>query len=129
MSDRAKLSKLPTYVKSKPAGAEFVGSSVFPQGLVEAIRRYDPAGLLFGTLQNAGARPGQEHLLEVSAEQKVHLAPVMARCLGNKRIQYLSGEADKLVPYHCGEPFLTWLRKMRRGGVDGGNRVDWSYRT
>jgi pimeloyl-ACP methyl ester carboxylesterase len=115
MSDRARLSKLPTYTQSKPPGHTFVGSSDFPQGLVEVVRRYDPAGLFWSELKSA--RPGQEHLHEVSDEDKVGLAPLMARTLGNKRILNLSGGADKLVPYRCGEPFLSWLKEaIGKGG-------------
>ena len=45
------------------------------------------------------------------------LAPLMAKTLGNKRILSLSGGADKLVPYRCGEPFLSWLKKaIGKGG-------------
>ena len=109
MSDRARLSKLPTYTQSKPPGHKFVGSSDFPPGLVEAVKRNDPAALFWSQLK--GARPGQEHLHEVSDEDKVGLVPLMARTLGNKRILNLSGGADKLVPYRCGEPFLAWLKK------------------
>jgi hypothetical protein len=114
MSDRARLSKLPTYTQSKPPGDTFVGSRDFPQGLVEAIKRYDPAGLFWSQLKTA--RPGQEHLHDVSHEDKVGLAPLMARALGNKRILNLSGGADKLVPYRCGEPFLSWLKKTTGSG-------------
>ena len=109
MSDRARLSKRPTYTQSKPPGHTFVGSSDFPPGLVEAVKRYDPAGLFWSQLKMA--RPGQEHLHEVSDEDKVGLGPLMARTLGNKRILNLSGGADKLVPYRCAEPFLAWLKK------------------
>jgi pimeloyl-ACP methyl ester carboxylesterase len=115
MSDRARLSKLPTYTQSNPPGHTFVGSSDFPQGLVEAVNRYDPAGLFWSQLKTA--TPGQEHLYEVSHEDKVGLAPLLARTLGHKRILNLSGGADKLVPYRCGEPFLSWLKTaIGKGG-------------
>lgn len=114
MSDRARLSKLPTYTQTKPPGHSFVGSSDFPQGLVEAVRRYDPAGMFWSHLK--AARPGHEHLHEVSSEDKAALAPLMAKKLGNKRILNLSGGADKLVPYKCGEPFLSWLKKATGKG-------------
>ena len=98
-----------------PPGRSFVGSSDFPQGLVQAVTKHDPAGLFWSQLK--AARPGQEHLHEVSHDDKVGLAPLMARTLGNKRILNLSGGADKLVPYRCGEPFLSWLKKaVGKGG-------------
>lgn len=109
MADRARLSKMPTYTQSKPPGHTFVGSTDFPPGLVEAVKRHDPAGLFWSQLVDA--KPGQEHLHDVSRADKVDLAPLMARTLGNKRILNLSGGADKLVPYRCGEPFLNWLKK------------------
>lgn len=115
MSDRARLSKIPTYVQSRPPGHTFVGSRDFPPGLVEAVKQYDPAALFWSQLK--AARPGQEHLHEVSHEDKAALASLMARTLGNKRILNLSGGADKLVPYRCGEPFLSWLKK---GTGEGG---------
>ena len=115
MSDRARLSKLPTYMNSKPPGSTFIGSNDFPQGLVEAVNKYDPAGFLWSPLKST--RPGQEHLSEVSADDKAVLSPLMARSLGNKRILNLSGGADKLVPYKCSEPFLLWLKKaIGQGG-------------
>lgn len=125
MTDRARLSKLPTYTQSKPPGATFLGSKDFPLGLVEAVRRYDPAGLFWSRLKSpaASARKGQEHLHEVSQEDKVGLVPLMARTLGNKRILNMSGEKDKMVPYKMGEPFLDWLKRaIRKGGwfEDGG---------
>src|SRR5205085_9042228 len=40
------------------------------------------AGLFWSQLKSA--RPGQEHLHEVSHEDKVELVPLMARTLGNK---------------------------------------------
>jgi len=39
------------------------------------------------------------------------LLPLMKRFLSGKRIQIISGGVDKLVPYHRGEPLLTWLKK------------------
>lgn len=115
MSDRARLSKLATYTQSKPPGRTFLGSSDFPQGLVEAVRRYDPAGLFWSRLRSP--RSGQEHLQEVTQEDKVGLVPLMARTLGNKRILNMSGGADKMVPYRMGEPFLEWLKKaIGKGG-------------
>ncbi len=123
MSDRARLSKLKSYTQSKPPGKDFVGSSDFPVGLVEAIRKYDPAGLFWSQLK--GARRGQEHLQEPSQEDKAQLVPLMARALGNKRILNLSGGADKLVPYKMSEPFVGWLKKAvgKGGWFEGGGVV------
>ena len=40
----------------------------------------------------------------------MRLIPIMRSALLGKRILALSGGADKLVPYKCGEPFLGWLK-------------------
>jgi pimeloyl-ACP methyl ester carboxylesterase len=121
MSDRARLSKRKSWTRDQ--GATFMGSEDFPQGLIEALRRYDPAALLWGQLKNEGARSGQEYLHEVTDENKATLVPIMARTLGNKRILNLSGGRDKLVPYHASKPWLDWAKKaIGEGGwfEDGG---------
>ena len=108
MSDRARLSKRKTWTETQ--GRDFIGSADFPTGLVEAVRRYDPAGLLLGTLHSSSPS-GQAHLhYDLTQEQRDALLPLMVRTLGNKRIMNLSGGADKLVPYVMGKPFLDWLK-------------------
>jgi len=87
MSDRARLSKRETW--SEGDGRDFLGSKDFPVGLVESVRKYDPAGLIWGTL---GRREGQEHLYdEVTQEEKSRIMPVMTRSFGNKRLLCLAG--------------------------------------
>lgn len=108
MSDRARLSKLQTWTNSVPPGSQFLGSKDFPKGLVEAIEKWDPAGLLIGELDTVA---GDDDLHEPSAEEKRRLTPLMKSCLQGKRILNLAGGADRLVPYKCAEPFLTWLKK------------------
>ncbi|KAK5020418.1 hypothetical protein LTR16_001030 [Cryomyces antarcticus] len=108
MTDRAKKSKLQTWVSTERPGAQFLGSVDFPKGLIETIERYDPAGLLMGELDVV---TGDDHLHEPSDEEKTRLRPLMREHLGGKRILCLSGGADKLVPYQCGEPFLGFLRR------------------
>ncbi|KAK5086855.1 hypothetical protein LTS08_008262 [Lithohypha guttulata] len=111
MSDRARLSKRKTWTDSQ--GRDFVGSSDFPSGLVEAVRQYDPAGLLFGTLLEKSPRRkrGQEHVYnDLTDEEREVLLPLMTKTLSHKRIINLSGGADKLVPYAQGKPFLDWLK-------------------
>lgn len=126
MSDRARLSKRKSWVESK--GREFVGSADFPTGLVEAVRQYDPAGLLLGSLleRSPRRRREQEHLYgDLTQEEKDVLLPLMAKTLGNRRIINLSGGADKLVPYAQGKPFLDWLKSsITLGGFfEGGGLV------
>ena len=115
MTDRARLSKLATYTSSDPPGRDFLGSADFPKALNEAVEKYDPAGLLLGELE---ADLGKQRPAEPSEAEKTRLRPVMRDALGGKRILCLSGGADKLVPYKCGEPFLQWLKAALR--KDGG---------
>jgi len=118
MSDRARLSKRKTWLGGQ--GRNFLGSVDFPWTLVEAVRKHDPVGLIWGNLER---RRGQEHLHDdLTAEEKEKLTPLMVKCFGNKRILNLSGGSDKLVNYaHC-KPFLDWLKKaIAKGGwFEGG---------
>lgn len=106
MSDRARLSKRKTWTESDPPGATFLGSTDFPDGLVRAVEKYDPAGLL---LNEVSARSKENYGREPSEEEKKRLMPLMKSTLQGKRILNLSGKVDKLVPYKCGEPFIKWL--------------------
>ena len=112
MSDRAALSKLDTWTESDPPGATFLGSKDFPKGLVDAVEKYDPAGLFLGEVS---ARSDETYEREPSEMEKKRLRPIMKTCLQGKRVLNLSGGADKLVPYKCGEPFLRWLKRATSG--------------
>ena len=107
MSDRARLSKLATWTKSTPPGSSFLGSTDFPKGLVEAVDKYDPAGLFLGEIVSRDDDVSDQN--PPASEQK-RLLPLMKRSLQGKRILNLAGGADKLVPYQSAEPFLRWLR-------------------
>ena len=74
---------------------------------MEAIGKYDPAGLLCGQL-SAGNEDTRNQI--PSEKEKTWLIPLMKTSLQSKRILNLAGGADKLVPYRCGEPFLRWLK-------------------
>lgn len=115
MRQRAGKSKLPTWTSTDPPGRDFLGSKDFPKGLVETTDKFDPAGLLLGELDTV---TGEDHLHEPSDAEKTRLRPILRDTLGGKRILCLSGGADKLVPYSCGEPFLSWLKHALR--KDGG---------
>jgi len=122
MSDRARLSKRKTWTQTQ--GRDFIGSTDFPTGLVEAIRKYDPTGLILGSL--AEARPQSKtqthHHTDLTQAERDVLLPLMSRTLGNKRIINLSGGADKLVPYAQGKPFLDWLKHVNgKGGFFEGS--------
>ncbi|KAL9137498.1 MAG: hypothetical protein Q9175_001298 [Cornicularia normoerica] len=107
MSDRARLSKLATWTNSKPPGSSFLGSTDFPKGLMEAVARYDPAGLLLGEV---ASRPDDVYDRDPTTSEQKRLLPLMKKSLQGKRILNMAGGADKLVPYDCGEPFLRWLK-------------------
>ena len=108
MTDRSIRSNVPTTMDSEPPGRNFLGSKDFPPPLLEAIERFDPAGLLLGELDTV---TGDDHLHPPSEPEKNRLRPIMTERLAGKKIICLSGAKDKLVPYAQSEPFMTWLKK------------------
>jgi hypothetical protein len=110
MSDRARLSKLETYTKSN--GADFLGSKDFPKALVTSAKKWDPKGLLFGT-SDIQANPSE-------SEQK-RLRETLDAKIKGKKLLICSGGADKLVPYHCAEPFMQFLKNATSGWYKDGN--------
>lgn len=126
MADRARLSKLPSWTSSDPEGSQFLGSEAFPHSLVEAVRKYDPAGLFLSHVDLGTASGPLENgpLPEPTEEEKKTLRPLLTHCLAGKRILNLSGGLDKLVPYHRGASFLSWLKKaVAPGGWFGDGAV------
>ena len=99
MTDRARLSKLCTYTKD--SGASFLGSTDFPKALIKSIETTDPKGILFST---------SEIPLRLSQTEQDRLRPILDSKIKGKSILVCSGQIDKLVPYHCSEPFLTFLK-------------------
>ncbi len=55
MTDRARLSKLKSYTETTPPGSGFLGSQDFPQAWLDAIAKFDPAGLLLPEVRGVGA--------------------------------------------------------------------------
>ena len=109
MTDRARLSKLSTYLEPKDApGSQFLGSRHFPSSLVEVVRRRDPAAFLMGGVQDFFVASREEY--------NVKSVEIINRHLGGKRILCMSGAADKLVPYRLTEPFMTWLKSHAATG-------------
>ncbi|OCK77937.1 hypothetical protein K432DRAFT_384272 [Lepidopterella palustris CBS 459.81] len=102
MTDRAALSKLETWTSTSPPGSTFLGSDDFPRALIDAVAKYDPAGLLLPGISD-GETPSP-----VALQRFKHL---VQQHLGGKRILNLCGGVDKLVPYAAGEPFLKVLKK------------------
>lgn len=63
-------------------------------------------------------------LPQPTEKEKDALRPLLAQCLAGKRILNISGGEDKLVPYHAGRPFLTWLKEaIAPGGWFGDGAV------
>lgn len=113
MADRAQISKLASLVNGD-GSSQFVGSEAFPSSLAEAVRKYDPAGLFLSLTDHDIAERDplkNEPLPDPSEEQKEALRPLLAHCIGGKRILNLAGGRDKLVPYYRGQAFLEWLKK------------------
>ena len=120
MSDRARLSKLPTWTQSSPPGSSFLGSKDFPTALISAVEKYDPAGLL---LSDVASRSDSTYNHPPTPLERRSLIPLLKTHLQNKRILNLAGGADKLVPYKCSEPFLRWLKAATSGWFKDGNVV------
>jgi pimeloyl-ACP methyl ester carboxylesterase len=106
MTDRARLSKRPSYTQSSPPGAAFLGSEDFPPALLHAVSLYDPAGkMLPGIFNPVGEdlQPSELALLRMKSA---------AFALTGKKILNLSGKEDKLVPYAAGEAFLKVFKEV-----------------
>lgn len=112
MADRARLSKLQTWIASTPPGSEFLGSESFPPSLLQWLKRKDPAEMLLSHLSHPGAKlPARAASLPDPTEsEKNIIAPIIRRCLSGKQLILISGGSDKLVPYAKGAPFLEWLK-------------------
>lgn len=110
MVDRARLSKLPSWTKSDPPGAEILGSEAFPASFVDIVKQYDPASLMLKHVKSASGPLRDETLPAPTDQEQQELRPLLTRCLAGKRILNLSGGVDKLVPYHRGEAFLKWFK-------------------
>jgi hypothetical protein len=110
MTDRARLSKLETYTSTK--GVDFLGSKDFPKALISSIQKWDPRGLLFGTSE-INAIP--------SEKEQAGLGEILGSKIKGKRVLVCSGGDDKLVPYHCSEPFMKFLKNATSGWYRGGN--------
>lgn len=99
MTDRARLSKLKTYISSD--GAEFLGSKDFPKALMSSVQKWDPKGMLFGA---------SEINIHPSESEQERLRQILDKKIKGKRVLVCSGGDDKLVPYHCSEQFMKFLK-------------------
>ncbi|TVY21453.1 hypothetical protein LARI1_G000587 [Lachnellula arida] len=114
MTDRARLSKRSTYTQDN-LEPTFLSSPDFPQSLITACSNHDPKALLFGTSPipiptNSSPSPPSPHPHLLSSSEQQRLRPILNAKLKGKRILVCSGGADNLVPYHCSEPFLRFLK-------------------
>lgn len=125
MCQRASKSRLASWNSSSLPGTSFLGSTDFPPALIKALEKSDPASALLPNYLKADpTKRGYDW--EVNAEVtevKVlssdydRLAENLNKSLKGKVILNLSGAADKLVPYACGETFFRFLREA--SGPDG----------
>ena len=117
MMDRARLSKIADWDSTNPY--KFLSSKSFTRTLCSAVEKHDPAGLIMRELDGASI---EDRLHEPSDSERNKISMILDRTLRGKRILLLSGGADKLVPYRCGEPFLVFLKTAinsyyKHGGI------------
>ncbi|KUJ11804.1 uncharacterized protein LY89DRAFT_699853 [Mollisia scopiformis] len=110
MSDRARLSKLKTYTST--GGIDFFGSTDFPKALISSCENGDPKAMLFGAADIKG---------NISDKEQNRVKALLDATLKGKHILVCSGGDDKLVPYHCSEPFLTFLKQATSGWYKDGD--------
>lgn len=110
MRDRARLSKRKTYTSSN--GADFFGSNDFPSALVSSVLKWDPKGIIFGETDiRSQFNQSEQDCLRLQLDPRIK----------GKRLLLCSGGADKLVPYHCTEPFLNFLKTATNGWYQDAN--------
>jgi hypothetical protein len=110
MTDRAKLSKLESYTSNN--GADFLGSKDFPKALITSVQKSDPRGQFFGTSE---INPNP------SVTEQARLRGLFDSKIKGKKVLVCSGGDDKLVPYHCSEPFMNFLKNATNGWYKDGN--------
>jgi pimeloyl-ACP methyl ester carboxylesterase len=102
MLQRAEKSRLKTF------GPTFLGSTDFPPALLDAVRASDPAGCLLPQEMQGSAKV--TNVVPSWSYTRAEITEALTAKLANKTILNLSGGADKLVPYACGETFLRFLK-------------------
>lgn len=108
MTDRAQLTKLASYQKSSPQGGNFLGSKDFPQTLLTAVEKHDPASMTLAVgLSDPKAR--DFFAREPNQAERDKLRPFLYEALSGKRLLNMSGGKDKLVPYRCSHAYVQWL--------------------
>ncbi len=113
ISDRAIKSKLSTCADG---GATFLGSKDFPPSLVDACRKFDPKGILFG---DDTIPPPSVSAPEGPAA--IRVKELLHDRLCGKKLLLCSGGDDKLVPYERGQAFLDWLKESTSSWLKADN--------
>jgi len=119
MCQRASKSRLASWNSSSPPGTSFLGSTDFPSALIKTLEKSDPASVLLPNYLKANpTKRGYDwEVNEQITDVKVlssdydRLVERLNNSLKGKVILNLSGGADKLVPYACGETFFRFLRE------------------
>ncbi|KAK1754507.1 Alpha/Beta hydrolase protein [Echria macrotheca] len=113
LSTRAKKQGLKTYPKDgKDAAMAFLGSEDFPASLVEACRKFDPKGILFGRapVPKPASSSGWADLRVYAERNGPHEESQVKERLRGKRFLLCSGGDDDLVPYDISKPFVEWFK-------------------
>ncbi|RDW91290.1 hypothetical protein BP5796_02455 [Coleophoma crateriformis] len=108
MNDRAQRSKVDLKKDSQNAD-EFLGSTFFPNALVESMKKNDPRGIVFGT-SDIITSPTPD-----TSPSQAQIRAIFDQRIRNKKILICSGGADRLVPYRSAEQFLNFFKKATAG--------------
>ncbi|PGH10879.1 hypothetical protein AJ79_05239 [Helicocarpus griseus UAMH5409] len=114
MTDRARRSELESYTQGQH---KFLGSSDFPNRLIDVVEKWDPVCVL---LKPLGRDVGTK--LRATAVQRPPLRTLLEKHLKGKAVLALSGKEDEDVPPDMSEPFINYLNDaMGKGeGVEEG---------
>lgn len=102
-------------------GSDFLGSKDFPKGLIQAVEKYDPAGLLLG---DVASRSEDLYSREPSVMERRGLVPIMKSTLQGKRVLNMAGGADKLVPTNAQNHSCAGSRTLLLP-TDGSKKAGW----
>ncbi|KAH8650758.1 hypothetical protein BGZ61DRAFT_375485 [Ilyonectria robusta] len=106
LTDRARLSNLPSYADTTPPGDKFIGSRDFPGTLAIALRDIDAAQRIMSLAYGASGREPSE------AEAQQVRKSIISERLRGKRLLVVSGGADKMAPYKLTSPVMEFLLQM-----------------
>ncbi|KAF2663389.1 alpha/beta-hydrolase [Microthyrium microscopicum] len=125
MAHRASKSKLNDWSSSLVPGSTFFGSASFPDALIDKIDTRDPAGLLLPVAAKATtmaplAVPVGDAL---QPEKRAYSRQRLNRTVKGKAVLNVSGGKDKLVPYGCSKPFVTYLQNAVGSGGWWGEKM------